>query len=237
MNKSTEYKSRREYPATFASQPTAKDAASISINRTQRGQADRLRRQQADCRSTGRREVNHKNRYRGHPEQLNNRRRKAFNEDSPANANAPFLPNPAYYSTDPELASTDPTTGLQEISWIEKTAEYILNLPWDQDDWQEGATATRGESVAYLLIALAHNLQPDSPAPTIGPRWDGGVEAEWHQNGVDLELSVAPNGEATWYFADMKTGEEKEEENGQQVWLLPTTKFGDYILRLSTATD
>ena len=60
--------------------------------------------------------------------------------------------------------------------------------------------------------------------------WDGGVGAEWHRNGVDLELYAAPDGNLTWSFEDLRTGE--QEEPGQPVRLLPTSKLPDYIIKL-----
>ena len=62
--------------------------------------------------------------------------------------------------------------------------------------------------------------------------WDGGVCAEWHRNRVDLELYAAPDGNVRWSFEDMRTGEEEQEESGQPVRLLPTSKFPDYIIKL-----
>ena len=135
-------------------------------------------------------------------------------------------------------ASTLSEPSHERLSWTELTIENIVDLPWGKDEWQEGAQATRKEAVSHLLVALYVTMQPDSPTPHIGPMWDGGVCAEWHQNGIDLELYVAPDGKVTWSFADMKTGEEQEEESGQKVWLLPESKFREYVHRLgSTAVE
>ena len=136
------------------------------------------------------------------------------------------------------IAITPPEPSHEKLSWTESTIENLFDLPWGKDEWQKGAQATRKEAVSQLLVALCVTMQPDSPTPHIGPMWDGGVCAEWHQNGIDLELYVAPDGKVTWSFADMKTGEEQEEESGQKVWLLPESKFGEYVHRLgSTAVE
>ena len=48
-------------------------------------------------------------------------------------------------------------------------------------------------------------------APTsIGPTWKGGVTAEWHANGFDLEIECDPEGNKTYYF----NGPEIEEYEG-----------------------
>lgn len=96
--------------------------------------------------------------------------------------------------------------------WIETTIGSLVDLPWERDGWQEGAVATKEEAVSWLLIALAASLGPHSPAPVIGPMWDGGVVAEWHQNGIDIEIAVSPDGNVAWSFAEFETGNEDEVE-------------------------
>lgn len=96
--------------------------------------------------------------------------------------------------------------------WIETTIGSLVDLPWERDGWQEGAVATKKEAVSWLLIALSASLGPNSPAPVIGPMWDGGVVAEWHQNGIDIEIAISPDGIMAWSFADFETGNEEEVE-------------------------
>ena len=131
----------------------------------------------------------------------------------------------------PDSASSSPKGFL----WAGPTIEKILDLPWNEENWQQGALAPSTNAASQLLVALSTTLLPDSPAPDIGPMWDGGVCAEWHQNGIDLELYVAPDGNATWSFEDLESGEEQEEESGQPVWQLPDSKFRDHIVRLGPA--
>jgi hypothetical protein len=133
----------------------------------------------------------------------------------------------------PDQSATDAgSPGPSRFLWARPTIERILALPWDQEDWQEGARAPSTEAVSHLLVALSTTMLPDSPVPDIGPMWDGGVCAEWHRNGVDLELYVAPDGNATWSFEDLGNGKEDEEESGQPVWLLHTSRFRDHIIKL-----
>ena len=155
----------------------------------------------------------------------------AFGETFEAMIHAPSLLSctlQGYEGTE----TANPNHSPERFPWTMSTIESILRLPWGNDEWQEGANAPKTEAVSHLLIALSATMQPDTPAPDIGPMWDGGVCAEWHQNGVDLELYVASDGIVTWSFEDARTGEEQEEESGQQVWTLPVSKFRDYILRL-----
>ena len=116
--------------------------------------------------------------------------------------------------------------------WARPTIERVLALPWNQEGWQEGARAPSTDAASQLLLALSTTLLPDSPVPDISPMWDGGVCAEWHRNGVDLELYVAPDGDITWSFEDLGSGEEEELEAGQPVWQIHASKLPDYVRRL-----
>ena len=152
---------------------------------------------------------------------------------------------PTFFLSKPWTAQGEPTTIIPNNqpdlrpeyrrSWTEPTIANILNLPWGQDDWQEGAQAPKIEAVSHLMVALSATLQPDSPAPHIAPMWNGGVQAEWHQDGVDLQLSVAPDGGITWSYSDMNAGQEHDEESSHHWSQLPHSKMGEYIRKLRQA--
>ena len=85
--------------------------------------------------------------------------------------------------------------------WVEPTIKAILALPWDRDNWADGATRTQPEAAANLLWVLMNTLNDDTPPPTsIVPTWRGGVHAEWHIAGFDLEIESDPSGEIEYNF-------------------------------------
>ena len=146
-----------------------------------------------------------------------------------------LLPNlPSHHPPD-QLATAAESASPGGFPWARPTIEKILELPWNQDDWQEGATAPGTKAVSHLLVALSTTMLPESPVPDIAPMWDGGICAEWHRNGVDLELYVASDGNITWSFEDQRNGEEQEEESAQPAWLLPESKFREHIINLGPA--
>lgn len=51
-------------------------------------------------------------------------------------------------------------------------------------------------SVAALgcIKLLAKTMSPGTVAPILVPRFGGGIQMEWHQHGVDLEISVEADG-------------------------------------------
>lgn len=68
------------------------------------------------------------------------------------------------------------------------------------DGWAVGAARTQPAAVEKLLRVLAEILDSQAPPPSIVPTHEGGVQAEWHCNGVDLEIEVTPAGAIEYYF-------------------------------------
>ena len=55
--------------------------------------------------------------------------------------------------------------------------------------------------VARMLTILIEILDGQTPPPSVVPTWEGGLQVEWHRNGVDLEVEIAPNGHIEYFFA------------------------------------
>ena len=72
-------------------------------------------------------------------------------------------------------------------------------MPFDKDNWSEGAKRTDQGAVDQLMEVLSLILPDNAPPPSVVPTWLGGAQAEWHRKGVDLEISANP-GEAVEYF-------------------------------------
>ena len=92
-----------------------------------------------------------------------------------------------------------PETG-KEPEWFEPTIKAMANLPWDEDNWREGAVRTQPNAVALLLALLAKVLDDAAPPPAIVPTWRGGVQAEWHRKGIYLEIEADPDASLEYYF-------------------------------------
>lgn len=93
-------------------------------------------------------------------------------------------------------------------SWFQPTIEATAKLRWGIERLPDGARGTQPQAVADLLRLLATVLDNESPSPSIVPTWRGGVQAEWHENGVILEIEVDPDGSVEYYFSGH--GEEYE---------------------------
>lgn len=87
-----------------------------------------------------------------------------------------------------------------------------LETRWGVDPGWDGYTSkpTQVEYVEQLLNCLSSLLQNNSPAPDVIPLSDGGMQAEWHLKGTDLEIVVAADAPPRYYLFNHADGEEEE---------------------------
>ena len=55
------------------------------------------------------------------------------------------------------------------------------------------------EPITTAALDVLHAL---AVVPTV----DGGVQVEWHVNGEDVEIAVAPDGAVEWFSIDRRSG-------------------------------
>jgi hypothetical protein len=88
------------------------------------------------------------------------------------------------------------------IRWLRPTMDAICCLRSAHENLPDGRKATQPKAVANLLWLLARVLEKETIPPTsIIPTWRGGVTAEWHVNGFDLEIESDPDGAIEYNFA------------------------------------
>lgn len=87
-----------------------------------------------------------------------------------------------------------------------KLAEYQSMPP----GWLPSAQPISANAVGALLSFLEAAASARTPVPAVVPLEDGGVQAEWHASGVDIEVSASTDGQVITYVASGE-GEEIEE--------------------------
>ena len=88
------------------------------------------------------------------------------------------------------------------IRWLESTTKELNQLPWQETDLPDGRMPPRPEAAAALLRLLRNALEDNTIDPTaIIPTSKGGVAAEWHAGGIDLEIECDPDGTMEYNFA------------------------------------
>jgi hypothetical protein len=97
--------------------------------------------------------------------------------------------------------STIETTSPPWLRAIEKRVNVLLNL---HDNWDgEGAPRISYECVMAAFGLVLTNVTHETPAPHFVPTSQGGIQAEWHLGGTDLELIFDPTEPARYYYAGL----------------------------------
>ena len=88
------------------------------------------------------------------------------------------------------------------IRWLRPTIEGLSRLPWDDVNPPDGRKPLEERAAGKLLWLLCQVMGNETIPPTsIVPTWRGGVTAEWHVNGFDLEIEADPSGTLEFSFA------------------------------------
>lgn len=61
-------------------------------------------------------------------------------------------------------------------------------------DWNTYGSGPIGkETIDAVFAFMSRSLSPHTPPPAIVPTPGGGIQLEWHQNGIDLEIEWLPD--------------------------------------------
>jgi hypothetical protein len=105
----------------------------------------------------------------------------------------------------------DAETPLRVSPWLKPVVarlQYLRSLPqgWDSS----GARAIDQRSVDRVLGFLAMAMTDGTPPPSVVPLESGGLQAEWHRAGLDVEIEFQPGEDAHLYLHELVSGEEHE---------------------------
>ena len=100
----------------------------------------------------------------------------------------PLLSSAAFSSTKNSLLSVNQATPKivvkisKEPSWFSATLKSLTRLLNLQDNWDSyGGSKPQYIAVIQGLKLLWQIMASDSPAPTVVPQSDGGIQFEWHR--------------------------------------------------------
>src|SRR5262245_46683650 len=92
-------------------------------------------------------------------------------------------------------------------AWQEEIVDLLcrfLQLPEDWDTY--GGRPLRHDTAMFTLQVLNNIMTPATPVPHIVPIANGGVQVEWHQNSLDIELYVAAPYDCELFVNDQLSG-------------------------------
>jgi hypothetical protein len=109
------------------------------------------------------------------------------------------------------MAVTDAVT---DAPWMKPVLGTLMGFLDLEENWNSyGAPRIDPGSIGYGLSFLVKAMQVHTPEPAAVPSPSGGVQLEWHEQGIDLEVEVLPDGRFGLYFAHpMKQIEEEVED-------------------------
>ena len=82
-----------------------------------------------------------------------------------------------------------------EPEWVVPVFRALSELLTLSPDWDSyGAARIEPRSIGWALEALSWIMRNDTKVPTVVPTPDGGVQLEWHTQGIDLEIEVSSVG-------------------------------------------
>lgn len=73
-----------------------------------------------------------------------------------------------------------------------------------------GAKEVTPQAAQETVMVLSQVMFPETIPPAMVPMASGGVQLEWHDKGIDLEIYIAADGSVTASVEDSSTGIEWE---------------------------
>jgi len=95
-----------------------------------------------------------------------------------------------------------------EPPWFEPVISKVQQLlklapNWDSYD----ALPVKLHSAAAAIRFLGWAMQENTVRPSLIPTVEGNITLEWHTHGLDLEITVSPDGPSYLSFENQRTGE------------------------------
>jgi len=91
-----------------------------------------------------------------------------------------------------------------------RTFIELLELPGGWNSYN--AKQIRKENVNAAVSLLGRVMRLGTPAPIVVPKFRGGVQLEWHTNGVNLEIAIDSPDDITFFAEDIQSDQNPEQE-------------------------
>lgn len=101
--------------------------------------------------------------------------------------------------------------------WLHQLADRFRRLHALGPNWNShGAKQVQPEALVLAVRVLVAIATDPLPLPAVIPTFGGGVQLEWHDAAVDLEIEVDPLGSVEAWFRDRIEGREWEGDLGER---------------------
>jgi hypothetical protein len=96
-------------------------------------------------------------------------------------------------------------------TWVEPTVSAFVAVQTLPENWDSyGGKKINRDLINQSLSTLELIMGPVSPAPSVVPLRDGGLQLEWHRDQKDLEIMFSADDFPQFYFKDNRAGVEQE---------------------------
>jgi hypothetical protein len=96
-------------------------------------------------------------------------------------------------------------------AWIEQTISAFIEVKALPENWDSyGARKINSDLISQSLSALGLIMDATSPAPSVVPLGDGGLQLEWHRKQQDLEITFPADETPQFFYQNRATGMEQE---------------------------
>lgn len=109
--------------------------------------------------------------------------------------------------TAPQRHGDDSAMTAKTLETATRQASELLQLPGGWDSFGAKPVSSEAARAATTLLVQAVSAVPNLAAPAVIPTVRGGLQLEWHRQGVDLEIEFEPDGSGSWFAEDRETEE------------------------------
>jgi hypothetical protein len=96
-------------------------------------------------------------------------------------------------------------------AWVEPTISAFIGIQTLEENWNSyGGKPINNDLIKQSLSILETIMQANSPAPSVVPLGDGGLQIEWHKRQQDLEIVLSSDEVPQFYYRNRATGAEQE---------------------------
>jgi hypothetical protein len=103
---------------------------------------------------------------------------------------------------------------LRDVSlpaWVKPTIFAFIGIQTLGENWNSyGGKPINTDLIKQALSLLESIMQADSPAPSVVPIGDGGLQIEWHRKQQDLEIVFPSDEVPQFYYKNRATGADQE---------------------------
>jgi hypothetical protein len=96
-------------------------------------------------------------------------------------------------------------------AWVEPTIFAFIGIQNLGENWNSyGGKPINTDLIKQALSVLGSIMQANSPAPSVVPIGDGGLQIEWHRKQQDLEIVFPSDEVPQFYYRNRATGAGQE---------------------------